>query len=93
MIIKDGKNFMENVVMQFRSNCTHCGKSFSFLEAGLAARNQGIKDSVVMCPNCSSVFTIDMNISGMQLMQDVTANYGVRGKRNAKNRRWWQFWK
>ena len=93
MIIRDGKSFMENVVMQFRAPWLHCGYSFSFQEAGQTARAQGIKDSVIMCPQCSSVFTIEMDMSGMRLMQDVTATYDVQRKSLRIAKKWWQFCK
>ena len=74
MGIFDGDSFAEMLVSQ-KANCTKCGVEITFEAGANLAKSKGIKDNVVMCKKCKSVFTVHLVPGGMTLTQDVTDRY------------------
>lgn len=54
--------------------CWKCGSTFTFEDGGTTAINKGIHGKV-MCPNCQSIYEVDVTPHGVTLVADVTANY------------------
>ncbi|MEX2459289.1 MAG: hypothetical protein WD770_09930 [Actinomycetota bacterium] len=65
-------------LMRLTAPCLRCGATIQFRQGGLLAMDRGIRDKVVMCGNCNSVYEVQLGPAGMQLTTDVTANYQDR---------------
>jgi hypothetical protein len=63
------------MMMHLSAACPTCGASVEFGKGGLLAMDRGIRDQVIMCGSCNSIFEVDIGAQGMRLTTDVTARY------------------
>lgn len=69
-----GNDFMEKMI-QNKATCRKCQKAFSFEQGGNHSRELGITDQVVTCPNCNTVYEINLTPSSLTLLADVSSRY------------------
>jgi uncharacterized Zn finger protein len=68
-------NDFGDMLMKISGSCPKCGTTISFEEGASLAKKSGIKDNVVMCKKCHSVFTIEMSMHELSFTADVTKKY------------------
>ena len=64
-----------STLMDREAACLKCGTTIRFEEGGMLAMDRGIRDQVVMCPSCHSIFEVELNLRELRLTADVTARY------------------
>lgn len=67
-----------------KDSCRKCGTVFSWEDGFLCANKLEIKDTVVACPKCHSVYIPNIVSGGMSLGNDVTGQY-PQAKQNNSN--------
>lgn len=65
-----------STLMDRQAACLNCGTTIRFEEGGMLAMDRGIRDQVVMCPSCHSIFEVELNLRELRLTADVTSRYG-----------------
>jgi len=71
---KDLNQFMEGLT-KTPLVCPKCGNSFTFEEGVIGAKKRGIKEAVLMCNKCKSLFSGDGVLSTRTLSIDLTDKY------------------
>ena len=74
MRVMDGNSFME-MLLGAKAACLNCGNMLTFESAGNLAKENGIKDNVLMCDKCRHIFTCTLVPGRLTLDSDVTARY------------------
>jgi len=75
MGIFDEKTLMRSL-LSASANCRTCGTSISAEKGQRGAQDRGIKASnVVVCPQCSTIFTMGLAPGRLTLLEDVTKKY------------------
>jgi len=64
-----------DVIGRSTDRCPKCGLSISFHDGAQCAQAHGIDAHVIQCPNCSSLYTVDIGTRGMTILEDVTEKY------------------
>ena len=73
--ITDPDAFAE-MLCQTKANCLNCGKTFTFEEASVLSKNNGITNSdILMCPACHHVFKSLLVPGMLTLNEDITDDY------------------
>ena len=70
----DLQRMLEGTMKQ-KISCRKCGQGFSFEAGSQWASKNGIRDKVVACPNCNSVYEVDVSRAGVKLLEDVSSRY------------------
>jgi hypothetical protein len=78
-----------NLMMQMQTLCRKCGKAIAFEEGSQLAMRNGIRDTVVMCPACNSLYQVNVTSHGIALLAEVTEQYAHLLRTPRK--KWWQF--
>ena len=73
-MISFGNDFMEKMI-QNKATCRNCQKAFSFEQGGNHSKKIGINDQVVTCPNCNTVYEINLTPTSLTLLADVSSRY------------------
>ncbi len=68
------QKFLDQMVLQ-KTPCIKCGTPIKFVDGVNLAKDQGITDSVIICPHCQSIFTVDMSPNSFSICNDVTSQY------------------
>lgn len=63
------------MLLNQKAACLKCNNIISFEEGGMYAKEKGIKDNVIMCNKCNSVFEVNLVPGRMTLTRDVTNKY------------------
>jgi hypothetical protein len=82
-------------------SCRNCGKKFTLQAGYFCAFDHGIREQVVVCPQCHSAYGVDVTPRGVTLLADVTERYWQQlpaprpktAPKTAAGKKWWQFWK
>lgn len=73
--IFDGESLVRSLLAT-SANCRKCGASISCEKGQSGAQERGIKESdVVVCPQCSTIFTMRLVPGSLTLLEDVTKKY------------------
>lgn len=71
-----GDSLMESLV-KMGTKCRKCGSDIIFKDGVACAQEHGIRDNVVMCKKCKSVYEVDLTPSGMTLTTEVSNKYRI----------------
>ena len=74
MRVMDGNSFME-MLLGAKADCLNCGNTLTFESAGNLAKENGIKDNVLMCDKCRHIFSCTLVPGRLTLDSDVTDKY------------------
>lgn len=93
-MVMDG-NTLGEMLMKVKGTCPKCGAIMSFEDGSSFAKKNGIKDNVVMCKKCRTVYTINLTPRAMSFATDVTEKYThlQTASQETTEKKWWQFWK
>lgn len=80
-----GNDFMEKLVKN-EAPCRNCGFVFSFEKGVEQSRKLGIESQVVACPKCNTIYTVDLQLKSMALLDDVTSRYASKLPKREKQR-------
>lgn len=58
-----------------QASCRRCGTLIHYEEGYRLAHDRGIREHVVMCPSCSSVFSARLGANGLELLDDCSFLY------------------
>ena len=72
--LMDGDS-LAKMLMNVQASCTTCGTKITFESGANLAKKYGVTDNVVMCPQCKSVFTVQLVPGRMTLTENVTEKY------------------
>ena len=84
---------LAEMLMRVTGTCPKCGTIMSFEEGVGFAKKNGIKDNVVMCKKCRTVYTINLTPRAMSFAADVTQKYAhlQTTSQETTEKKWWQF--
>lgn len=82
MSFGDGDD-LKNQLMNAKGICPNCGASLTFEDSATLAKNNGVSENAIMCPNCRKVFNVNLTPDKLTVLNEIT-KYNFSSNNNAE---------